>query len=198
MSTWLDAKLYKVGSTMANFNKSRAEKGQQTVDYGRVELDMKPYLFSMALPTTGALPEAEDLAARFRELLNQGTFEGTVVRVEMPSAASWAALYAAAEEAAKEKAAAEAAAAEVAKAEEENAAEEVTVPEGDAAAEDAEPAEVAEGEAPAEAGETVEPETPAEPAAPQVVIEAVDYRLWDVVFEDGAVRTLDSSTGAWL
>lgn len=180
VSTWLDAKLYKVGSTMANFNKSRAEKGQQTVDYGRVELDMKPYLFSMALPTTGALPEAEDLVARFRELLNQGTFEGTVVRVEMPSAASWAAQYAAAEEAAKEKAAAEAAAAEVAKAEEENAAE------------------VAEGEAPAEAGETVESETPAEPAAPQVVIEAVDYRLWDVVFEDGAVRTLDSSTGAWL
>ena len=75
---------------------------------------------------------------------------------------------------------------------------EVTVPEGDAAAEDAEPAEVAEGEAPAEAGETVESETPAEPAAPQVVIEAVDYRLWDVVFEDGAVRTLDSSTGTWL
>ena len=183
VSTWLDAKLYKVGSTMANFNKSRAGKGQQTVDYGRVELDMKPYLFSMALPTTGALPEAEDLAARFRELLNQGTFEGTVVRVEMPSAASWAAQYAAAE---------------VAKAEEENAAEEVTVPEGDAAAEDAEAAEVAEGEAPAEAGETAEPETPAEPAAPQVVIEAVDYRLWDVVFEDGAVRTLDSSTGAWL
>ena len=69
VSTWLDAKLYKVGSTMANFNKSRAEKGQQTVDYGRVELDMKPYLFSMALPTTGALPEAEDLVARFRELL---------------------------------------------------------------------------------------------------------------------------------
>ena len=191
VSTWLDAKLYKVGSTMANFNKSRAEKGQQTVDYGRVELDMKPYLFSMALPTTGALPEAEDLVARVRELLNQGT----VVRVEMPSAASWAAQYAAAEEAAKEKAAAEAAAAEVAKAEEESAAEETAAPEGDAAAE---AAEVAEGEAPAEAGETAEPETPAEPAAPQVVIEAVDYRLWDVVFEDGAVRTLDSSTGAWL
>lgn len=198
VSTWLDAKLYKVGSTMANFNKSRAEKGQQTVDYGRVELDMKPYLFSMALPTTGVLPEAEDLAARFRELLNQGAFEGTVTRVEMPSAASWAAQYAAAEEAAKEKAAAEAAAAEAAKAEEESAAEETAAPEGDAAAEAAEPAEVAEGEAPAEAGETAEPETPAEPAAPQVVIEAVDYRLWDVVFEDGAVRTLDSSTGAWL
>ena len=188
VSTWLDAKLYKVGSTMANFNKSRAEKGQQTVDYGRVELDMKPYLFSMALPTTGALPEAEDLVARFRELLNQGTFEGTVVRVEMPSAASWAAQYAVAEEVAKEKAAAEAA-----KAEEENAAE--TAAEEAAAPKDGAADEVVESETLAEVGEAAESEAP---AAPQVVIETVDYRLWDIVFEDGTVRALDSSTGAWL
>lgn len=208
--TWLDAKLYKVGSTMANFNTSRAEKGQQTVDYGRLELDMKPYLFSMALPTAGGLPEAEELVGRFRELLNQGVFEGVVARVEMPSAASWAQQYAAAEKAAEERAAAEGGAAAV---------QEGAGAAGDSAVPDApEAAPVADAAGPDASGDTgalhseapevagVSAETPADaaladaaaPAEVRVVVEAVDYRLWDVVFEDGSVRALDSATGAWL
>ena len=209
--TWLDAKLYKVGSTMANFNASRAEKGQQTVDYGRLELDMKPYLFSMALPTAGGLPEAEKLVGRFRELLNQGVFEGTVARVEMPSAASWAQQYAAAEKAAEERAAAEGGAAAAQEAAGPAGAVAVldTAPVADAAGPDAsgdtaalsseasEAAPVADTEAPEAAG--VSAETPAAtPAEVRVVVEAVDYRLWDVIFEDGSVRALDSATGAWL
>lgn len=205
--TWLDAKLYKVGSTMANFNASRAEKGQQTVDYGRLELDMKPYLFSMALPTASGLPEAEKLVGRFRELLNQGVFEGAVARVEMPSAASWVQQYAAAEKAAEERAAAERAAEGGAAVVQESAGAA-----GEAAAPDAAPVVDAAGpdasgdaaampsEAPEAAGASAE--TPADAAGPAPaearVVEAVDYRLWDVVFEDGSVRAFDSATGAWL
>ena len=182
--TWLDAKLYKVGSTMANFNTSRAEKGQQTVDYGRLELDMKPYLFSVALPTTGALPEAEELVGRFRELLNAGVLEGAVVRVDMPAAASWAEQC----EAARERAEAQAAA-------EQQAGEEGAANEEGAAAYEGENAAEPEGVSAAEPEQAPVEE---EPAPVPVVLESVDYRLWDVAFEDGSVRTLDSAAGAWL
>ena len=209
VSSWLDGKMYKVGSTMANFNKSRAEKDQQTVTFGRLELDMKPYLFGIMLAGDDTLPEAEDLVGRFRELVNAGVIEGVVARGELTSAACWAAQYAAAEEAAPAAVAAEAEAAEGAV-----VAEGVEVVEPAAAAEGmealgveeaagAEGEGVAEGgeEAAAETGEPVAGEASAaeEPAAaPKVVVPNVSYGIWDVVFADGSVRQLDSVAGAWL
>lgn len=102
VSEWLDGKMYKVGSTMANFNKSREEKGQQTVTFGRLELDMKPYLFGVMLAGNDTLPEAEELVGRFRDLLNAGVISGEIKGVEMPSATSWASQYEAAKKPAEE------------------------------------------------------------------------------------------------
>lgn len=210
VSSWLDGKMYKVGSTMANFNKSRAEKDQQTVTFGRLELDMKPYLFGIMLAGDDTLPEAEDLVGRFRELANTGVIEGEVARVEMPSSASWAAQYAVAEEAARAAAAAEAEAQAAEGAGVEGAdAEGVAAPEAQAAEDDgvegAEP--VAAVEAAGTEGADVVDELGAEKpateevpaaAAPKVIVPNVDYGIWDVVFADGSVRQLDSVAGAWL
>ena len=186
---WLDGKMYKVASTMANFNKSRAEKDQQTVTFDRLELDMKPYLFGMMLAGDDTLPEAEDLVGRFRELLNAGVIEGEVARVEMPSAASWAVQHAAAEEAMRAATAAEAdASPKDAETEEAPIADRTPI-------EEETPAGDSEASAPcAAAGEPAKQPT----LAPRVVVPAVDYTLWDVVFADGTVRQFDSVAGAWL
>lgn len=169
VSEWLDGKMYKVGSTMVNFNKSRAEKGQQTVTFGRLELDMKPYLFGVMLAGDNTLPEVEELVGRFRDLLNAGVISGEVAGVEMPSAMSWASQYEAAKKRAEE-------------------AEKPTVgeePDGESLCADGEEPEVAPA-----SEEVVENE-------PAVVVD-VDYRLWDVIFADGAVRQLDSVVGQWM
>lgn len=88
--TWLEAKAYKVASTIANFNKSRSEAGHQTVDYDRVELDMKPYAFGIACTQGDELPDVVAVAARVRELLAQGVLPADMAGIEAPAAASLA------------------------------------------------------------------------------------------------------------
>ena len=90
MRTWLEAKAYKVASTIANFNKSRSEAGHQTVDYDRVELDMKPYAFGIACAQGDVLPDVVAVAARVRELLAQGVLPADMAGIEAPAAASLA------------------------------------------------------------------------------------------------------------
>lgn len=90
MRTWLEAKAYKVTSTIANFNKSRSEAGHQTVDYDRVELDMKPYAFGIACTQGDVLPDVVAVAARVRELLAQGVLPADMAGIEVPAAASLA------------------------------------------------------------------------------------------------------------
>ena len=90
MRSWLAGKAYKVASTMANFNTSRAEAGHQTVHYDRAELDMKPYALGIALTQDDALPAVDELAGTFRRLLGEGVIPADVRGVEMPSAASLA------------------------------------------------------------------------------------------------------------
>ena len=90
MRTWLEAKAYKVTSTIANFNKSRSEAGHQTVDYDRVELDMKPYAFGIACTQGDVLPDVVAVAARVRELLAQGVLPADMAGIEAPAAASLA------------------------------------------------------------------------------------------------------------
>lgn len=90
MRTWLEAKAYKVASTIANFNKSRSESGHQTVDYDRVELDMKPYAFGIACTQGDELPDVVAVAARVRELLAQGVLPADMAGIEAPAAASLA------------------------------------------------------------------------------------------------------------
>ena len=90
MRSWLEAKAYKVSSTIANFNKSRSEAGHQTVSYERVELDMKPYAFGIACAQGDGLPDVVAVAARVRELLAQGVLPADMAGIEAPAAASLA------------------------------------------------------------------------------------------------------------
>ena len=90
MRTWLEAKAYKVASTIANFNKSRSEAGHQTVSYDRVELDMKPYAFGIACAQSDELPDVVAVASRVRELLAQGVLPADMAGIEVPAAASLA------------------------------------------------------------------------------------------------------------
>ena len=90
MRTWLEAKAYKVASTIANFNTSRSEAGHQTVSYDRVELDMKPYAFGIACARGDELPDVVAVASRVRELLAQGVLPVDMAGIEAPAAASLA------------------------------------------------------------------------------------------------------------
>ena len=90
MHTWLEAKAYKVASTIANFNKSRSEAGHQTVSYDRVELDMKPYAFGIACAQGDELPDVVAVASRVRELLAQGVLPADMAGIEAPAAVSLA------------------------------------------------------------------------------------------------------------
>ena len=208
MRTWLEAKAYKVASTIANFNKSRSEAGHQTVSYDRVELDMKPYAFGIACAQGDELPDVVAVASRVRELLAQGVLPADMAGIEVPAAASLA------EQVEKARVQAEAAAAAEAAGDGELADGEVV--EVQAAPAEAGEAEVAsEGTAPAESEQPTEnveaaekdvpasDEQPAEPEAPARLKHAsdnlgsLDYTMWDVRLADGTVRTLDSVAGTW-
>lgn len=209
MRTWLEGKAYKVASTMANFNTSRAEQGHQTVHYDRVELDMKPYALGIALTQDDCLPAVDELAARFRELVLAGVVPADARGVEMPGAASLAEQRAAAAEQAKAAedqtpAAEEGQPAEAAEATP-SPLDEALAAAGVAAAEPAEtPADGAAADgAPAEGKEpakAAEPAPAAKPALPHASdnLESVDTRVWDVLLADGRTRQLDSATGEWL
>lgn len=213
MRTWLEAKAYKVASTIANFNTSRSEAGHQTVSYDRVELDMKPYAFGIACAQGDELPDVVAVASRVRELLAQGVLPADMAGIEAPAAASLA------EQVEKARVQAEA----VAKAEAAGVGEptdgevaEVQADEAQVAPAEAGEAEVAsEGTAPTESEQPTEnieaaekdvpagDEQPAEPEAPARLKHAsdnlgsLDYTMWDVRLADGTVRTLDSVAGTW-
>lgn len=222
MRTWLEAKAYKVASTIANFNKSRSEAGHQTVSYDRVELDMKPYAFGIACAQGDELPDVVAVASRVRELLAQGVLPADMAGIEAPAAASLAeqvenARVQAEAETAAAAAAGEGEAAGVEGAEAQGA--EAQADEAQAAPVEAGEAEVAsEGTAPAESEQPVEnagdaedaekdvsagDEQPGEPEAPARLknasdnLTSLDYTMWDVRLADGTVRTLDSVAGTW-
>lgn len=191
MRTWLEAKALKVAATVENFNKSRGEAGRQTVDYDRVELDMKPYVLGIACTQADTLPDLVGCAQRLRELLVGGVVPADAVRVDIPSAASLDAQVQAAK-----------AAAEAAKAAEQDVQEAA----GEGAAE---AGEAGEGEQPEADAPAAQPAADAEaadaPAAqPERLphasdgLEQLDCTLWDVTLADGSVRTLDSVAGAWV
>ncbi len=221
MRTWLEAKEYKVKSTIANFNKSRAEKGHQTVDYDRVELDMKPYAFGIACPEDDDLADFTAIASRVRELLAAGVLPANMLGIEAPSAASLAeqserarveAAARAEAQAAAQKAAVQAEGAEEAGLEGEGAGDEAVTQgasaqaiaggAGEASADAASDPAAQAAEAPADDAQAAASPEPA-PATPARLPHAsdclanIDYTLWDVRLADGTVRTLDSVAGTW-
>lgn len=168
MRTWLEAKAYKVASTIANFNTSRSEAGHQTVSYDRVELDMKPYAFGIACAQGDELPDVVAVASRVRELLAQGVLPADMVGIEAPAAASLA------EQVEKARVQAEAAAAAAEAAEGEpavgEAAGESEMAAGKSAGTQAD--EAAEGEAAQAKAEPVDGENGEAQAAPAKAAEA--------------------------
>ena len=208
MRTWLEAKAYKVASTIANFNKSRSEAGHQTVSYDRVELDMKPYAFGIACAQGDELPDVVAVASRVRELLAQGVLPADMAGIEAPAAASLAeqvenarvqAEAAAAAEAAGDGEPADGEVAEVQAAPAETGEAE-GASEGTAPAEPEQPAENVEAageDAPADDEQPVEPEAPARLKHASDNLTSLDYTMWDVRLADGTVRTLDSVAGTW-
>lgn len=107
---WLVNKLYKVGSTMESYNNTHREDGRPLVEYGRLELEMKDVTLGFGLPTVDKLPAVDEQVARYRELLNAGTFDGIeVASVDIPSKESYAEQWEAAVALAEQKAAEEAA-----------------------------------------------------------------------------------------
>lgn len=213
MRTWLEAKAYKVASTIANFNTSRSEAGHQTVSYDRVELDMKPYAFGLACAQGDELPDVVAVASRVRELLAQGVLPADMAGIEAPAAASLAEQVEKARVQAEAAAEAEAAGegeptdgevaevqadeAQVAPAE---AGEAEVASEGTAPAESEQPTEnigAAEKDVPADDEQPVEPEAPARLKHASDNLGSLDYTMWDVRLADGTVRTLDSVAGTW-
>lgn len=225
MRTWLDSKQYKLGSAIANFNKTRGESGQQTVSYGRLDVDMKPYVFSLALPQGDELPGLSELVGRFRAQLNGGALAGLeIAGVDMPSAESLAAQVQAAKEAFEaEPTASQADESDESAAEGTEGASEAGNVEADAGEEKAGEAgavadAVASDAAVADEGSALDEgvassdgseadgEVAVDSAAATCSAAAVsptaptsiDYAIWDVRLASGEVRQFDSVSGVWL
>ena len=188
---WLAGKRYFVGENIKSFNKSRGDRGEQTVDYHEIDLLMAKNAVRVAIEPGCELPAFEDIAEQLRGFVNAGVLgkDGAPVEVCVPSTASLAAQRSAwqvKQEEARKQAEAEAAAKAQQAAEQEQQAADADVAQAQAA-------EVAETAGAAEAGQPEE----AEKAAPAVEPLVIDYGVWGVVV-DGAEREFDPAKGAWL
>ena len=207
--------LHKVGANMKAFNRRQRKIDLPPLDFGRFVVELQGGEFSVALSTRPTSEIGRDEAAQVelaRELLNDGTLEGAV-RVDAPSAAFFNmqrdALLPAWEEEQAAKAAAEAeAAAEEELDEEEQHRKEIAEQlladhergtdrffDEEWLAADAERKSY-ENTAVAPVDTDDLPPAYHEPEAPEPELFDfdVDYRMWDVTFEDGSVRTFDSET----
>ena len=187
---WLAGKRYFVGENIKSFNKSRGERGEQTVDYREIDLLMAKNVVRFAVEPGAELPVFEDVAAQLRDLCNAGTFGEGPVEVCLPSAQSLAA----------QRAAWQAKQDEAAKQAEEQA-------EAAAQAAGEQPAEADQADEPSAAVEAAPTDDQAAPAAdseeqpaetPAVEPLVIDYSVWGVVAADGCQREFDSAKGAWL
>ena len=182
---WLSGKRYFVGENIKSFNKSRGERGEQTVEYRRIDLLMAGNILHVAVEPGCELPAFEDMAERLRDLMAQGAIAGATAEVHVPSSSSLARQRGAWRKACEEAA--------------EQAAEQPAV-QGESAAEQdaAEQIESAAEQSAEQAAEQAEPAAE-QPAAEQPAIApmAIDYGVWGVV-EDGVEREFDPARGAWL
>ena len=192
MERWIYNELHKIGNNMVIYNRRQREIGGTELFFDRVEVELENGALTLAWRTDSAL-----LASRARALLNEGACGENVVRIQMPSDASYERQQQqAAENRARieaEKAAAAEAEAEAARqaAEEAEKAAEASFLESPALKAEEEAAE-AEGETREELREEIEEKY----ALPEADF-AVDYTLWTVVFEDGTERDFDSTAGAF-
>ncbi len=192
---WLAGKRYFVGENVKSFNKSRGERGEQTVDYREIDLLMAKNAMRIAVEPGCGLPAFEDIAEQLRGFVNAGVLgkDGLPVEVFVPSSASLAAqrcAWQAKQDQARKQAEAEAAAKAQPAAEQGQEAAETN----EAVAQAADQA-AASVEAPV-VGEAAQAERSA-PESPAVEPLVIDYGVWGVVV-DGAERAFDPAKGAWL
>lgn len=200
MERWIYNELHKIGNNMVIYNRRQREIGGTELFFDWVEVELENGALTLAWRTDSTsfiAPECALLASRARTLLNEGACGENVVRIQMPSDASYERQQQqAAEDRARieaEKAAAAEAEAEAARqaAEEAEKAAEASFLESPALKAEEEAAE-AEGETREELREEIEEKY----ALPEADF-AVDYTLWTVVFEDGTERDFDSTAGAF-
>ena len=206
---WLESKGYFFSATMKSFNRTRGAKGDQTVTFDRVDVQMGPYALQVSV-TNDVLPAIDEVADTLRGLLNGGALADlAVTAVRLPAAASLSAQLEALA-AAKAQEAADEARAEAAQAAEARDVEKAADAGADGADAQADGADAHAGDAQAVAGgatvtsaaddvaaDAQAQEDEGEEYEPPVNEVQLDYRLWDVVLADGTVRTLDSVTGEW-
>lgn len=216
---WLESKGYFFSATMKSFNRTRGAKGDQTVTFDRVDVQMGPYALQVSV-TNDVLPAIDEVADTLHGLLNGGALADlAVTAVRLPAAASLSAQLEAlaaakAQEAADE---ARADAAQAAEARDVEKAADAGADGAEAQANDADEqaAQAQAGDAQATEAQAVAGGATVTSAADDVAADAqaqedegeeyeppvnevqLDYRLWDVVLADGTVRTLDSVTGEW-
>jgi hypothetical protein len=168
---WLEKKLWKVGATVMNYNKTRAVTGQPLY-FKALDLSMKELTFSIGLPDDASFPdEIPSLIDRCRVLVNTGVLEGLeLVRVDMP----WRDPNRFREFPTSDM-------------------DDVSHPsgsEGDADEErssgDAVPAVMAT------------PATGSEENGDPVSSAPIDYTVWEVHLADGSSRKLDTNAGTWI
>lgn len=193
---WVRSKGYFVGATIKNFNKSRGERGDQTVDYGRLDLVMGPVTFQVAM-AGNTFPALDEIVGEFRAKLNEGVLgEAAQYVVAIPSAQSLAAqreAFAAAQKSYEELCAQKAEEAGAA-AEEGEQAEQAAAAEEQAAAVEEQAA--AENE-PAADGEQAKEQAAAAEDVPEAPTFQIDYTEWGISADGAEPRAFDSAAGTW-
>lgn len=193
---WLHNQFYTVGNNMEIYNRRQREIGNDELYFAYLDVDLEneALIVRVRLDSNSTLPP--DLAktiTAMRAAYNEGELGDDVVRVWMPSPASYEAQAA---KAAEEKAAREAE--EAAKAAEE--AKEQAEEQARKAAEAEEPennfteAEDLVDDPEQDELEAVRAEVEAKFALPEADF-AIDYTVWTVEYADGAKRDFDSAAG---
>lgn len=197
---WFHNQFHTVSNNMRIYNRRQREIGNDELRFDWLECDMENGALRVALrlDSTCSVPaENAGLLTSVRSMINDGSLGEGVVRIAMPSAESWAAQLAAGEAAAQArraeaeaqaKALAEEAEAAKAKAEEEAAEGFLESPEL-----------AAQGEGDAAEADQEAPSAPEFDRFEEEVPDfAVDYRMWEIEYEDGSKRIFNSAEARFV
>lgn len=86
--SWLQSKEYFVGTAIANFNKSRAKEGGQTISFHRLVVELGPIALELPIHNN-TLPDFSSVAGQVRTYLNNGAFGDKIpARIAVPLASA--------------------------------------------------------------------------------------------------------------
>ena len=196
---WFYNQFHTVSNNMRIYNRRQREIGNTELRFDWIECDMENGALRVAMrldSTCSVPPEKASILTQVRDALNAGTLGEDVVRIAMPSASSWEEQLEAGRAAAEARAAEEEAAAQAALAAEKEARAQAEAEAAEDFLESPELTQKAQQEAAEEQSEQdaseQKPEEENDPFAEEVPDFAVDYRMWEVEYANGAVRVFDS------